>query len=435
MALVRRRTLRQPVPMHDGVRFARKRLDITVADLAYGLCVCVRPPERATVRAQLSNAWQPSGAAVPCLSVRSGFDLLLASAGWPPGSEVLMSAVTIPHLATLVRAHGYVPKAVDVDPATMELEPAAVRSACTPRTRALVYAHLFGARADVSSLASWARARGLLFVEDCAQCYDGRTRMLGDADVAMYSFGTIKTATCLGGAVLMVADPMLRSRMLARGADYPRQPHAEYAAKLLKTAVLLLVARPPVYARFTRLLQRRTGDYDGVVRSLTRGLADRHLLSSIRRQPCTALLAMMGRRFTTYDANRVEARRQAGELLAAALGPQVTHLGGAGRRHTHWLFPVSSRDPDSLVAAGRAAGFDLTCGSSTLVALDPRCERAAAALGQVVYLPAYSEMPPTALLALADVVLAVERRGVEAQPKDRPGGEPPRSDAASNVRR
>nr|MBA3528617.1 DegT/DnrJ/EryC1/StrS family aminotransferase [Propionibacteriaceae bacterium] len=188
--------------MSAPVRFARKRLDLNVGVAAYGLAVCARPPAREAVAAQLAAAWSPADAVVACLSVRSGFDLLLASTNWPPGSEVLLSAVTIPHLATLVRSHGYVPVAVDIDPATMEVDPEAVRASCTTRTQAVVFAHLFGARADIAALAGVARSCGLMLIEDCAQCYDGVTRTLGEADVAMYSFGTIKTSTCLGGAVL-----------------------------------------------------------------------------------------------------------------------------------------------------------------------------------------------------------------------------------------
>jgi dTDP-4-amino-4,6-dideoxygalactose transaminase len=391
------------------VRHARKRLDLTAADITQGLAACIGSPSRATATEKLAQAWSPADAVVPCLSVRSGFDLLLASMDWPPGSEVLLSAVTIPHLATLVRHHGYTPVALDIDPDTMELDPAEVQAACTPRTRALLFAHLFGARADTSPLAEVANSCGLMFIEDCAQCYDGATRTLGRADIEMYSFGTIKTATCLGGAVLLVRDGGVRRRMLQRQSKYPVQSTRSYAAKLIKSAALVGVGNPAVYPLFTRLLDRSIGDYDRVVRSLTRGFDDRSLLAKIRQQPSTALLGVLGQRFTSYDSSRVSRRQEAGAHVAAALGPEVTHLGGKGRAHTHWLFPVVSRSPAALVRAGRAAGFDLTCGSSTLVALDQGCSHAHHAMEEVVYLPAYAAMPAPALSALAELVNRVER--------------------------
>ena len=50
-----------------------------------------------------------------CLSVRSGWDLLLHVLAWPAGSEVIVSAITHPDMIRILRAHGLVPVPVDVD--------------------------------------------------------------------------------------------------------------------------------------------------------------------------------------------------------------------------------------------------------------------------------------------------------------------------------
>ncbi len=395
--------------MTAAVRYARKRLDLTLSDVVDGLACCLRPSAATDAEARIAEVWHPTEAVLACLSVRSGLDLYLAAVDWPPGSEVLLSAITIPHLATLVRHHGYRPVGIDVDAKTMTVSPDQLAVACGPRTRALIFAQLFGARADVTSLAEICAERGITLIEDCAQCYDGAPSELGTTDVAMYSFGTIKTATCLGGAVLLIRDPALRTAMAARQQTYPTQSPRAYAAKLTKAGVLLLLTAPATYGLFTRLLQRLTGDYDESIRRLSRGFDDRSLLSKIRRQPSPALLTMMARRLGTYDASRPQRRRLAGERLAARLDAEVEHLGGSSAAHTHWLFPVVSRAPDTLVAAGRTAGFDMTRGSSTLVAVDPDCIEAARAMRNVVYLPAYHPMPAAALTRLADLVNAVER--------------------------
>nr|WP_294693265.1 DegT/DnrJ/EryC1/StrS family aminotransferase [uncultured Friedmanniella sp.] len=396
--------------MSAPVRVARKRLDITPADLARGLVGCLRPPSRPDAEARVAAAWTPADTVLSCLSARSGLALLLAVVDWPPGSEVLVSALTIPHVTLLVRAHGYRPVAVDVDPGTLRLDPDAVARACTPRTRALVHAQLLGASDDVAELAALARARGLLLVEDRAQAYDGRDRELGPhADVALYSFGTIKTLTCLGGGILLVRDPRLRARMAAHQRSWPVQRSRSYAVKLVRGAAMLALGHPAVYPHFVRLASALTGDYDAVVRRLSRGYGDANLLDQLRRQPCTPLLGLLAHRLAADDPARVRRRARAGELLAGALQPHVRQLGARASRRTHWLFPVVATDPDALVAAGRAAGFDLTRGSSTLVALDPDCRQAAAAIATVVYLPAYAAMSDADLHRLAAVVNAVER--------------------------
>jgi perosamine synthetase len=391
-----------------GVRYARKRLDLTTGDVVRGLRWCLRPMPPVRAARLIADAWQPAQAVLPCLSVRSGFDLLLASVDWPVGSEVIMSAVTIPQLALLVREHGFVPVAVDLDLATGSVDPTTVEAARTPRTRALVIAQLFGARADLSRLTAIARAHDLLLVEDCAQCYDATDRGAGGADVSMFSFGLIKTATCVGGAVLLVTDGALRSRMVDRQREFPVQQTTAYASKLARAALLDLCTRPGIYRVATRIAQRLTGDFDAVVRAASRGYVDGDLLVRIRHRPSRALLSMMAWRLTHDDAAALQRRRQAGLLLAAELVPAVATLGGEGARHSYWLFPIVSRTPERLIAAGRAAGFDLTRGSSTLVAIDPCCRLADAAMRDVVYLPAYAELPEGALARLAEVVNAVE---------------------------
>jgi dTDP-4-amino-4,6-dideoxygalactose transaminase len=273
-----------------------------------------------------------------------------------------------------------------------------------------VHAQLLGATDDLADLAALARTRGLLLVEDRAQAYDGLDRDLGPhADVALHSFGTIKTLTCLGGGVLLVRDPALRDRMAILQQTWPVQRSRSYALKLARGAAMLALGHPAVYPHFARLASALAGDYDAVVRRLSRGYGDAHLLEQLRRQPCTALLALLAHRLDHDDPTQVRRRAQAGELLAGALQPHVRRLGARASRRTHWLFPVVATDPDALVAAGRAAGFDLTRGSSTLVALDPGCGQAASAMETVVYLPAYAAMSDADLHRLAAVVNAAER--------------------------
>ena len=412
--------------MGAALRFARKRLDVSVLDMAHGLLACVLPPSPSgggtSPVERLGALWEPPDSVVVCLSVRSGWDLLLGSVDWPPGSEVVMSGLTIPHLARLVREHGYVPVPVDVDPHTLELDLDEVRAACTSRTRALLHAHLLGARADVAGLAALTTALGLLFVEDRAQSYDGVDRRLGPhADVALHSFGTIKTATCFGGGVLLVGDPELRARMRARQQGWPRQSRRAYAAKLVTGLVLLALAPPPVYPTFVRLADAVTGDHDRLVRRLSRGYPDDDLLRQLRRRPSEPLLAVLARRLRRYDPAHVHRRARAGQVLAEALDPAVVRLGAGAARPTAWLFPVVVPDPDALVAAGRAAGFDLTRGSSTLVALDESaCPQAHQAMAGTVYLPAYPGIPDHELRRLAAVVNRAGRTDQESPRRPAP---------------
>ena len=391
--------------------FARKRFDLDAAVLARGLGLCVWAPSAVSSEARIAAAWKPPESVVACSSVRSAFDLLLSCVPWKPGAEVLMSAVTIPHMALLVRLHGFVPVAVDVDPQTLTMAPAELDKARTERTVAVVTAHLFGARNDNAAHARFARAHGLMLIEDCAQCYDGRRRQLGESDVELYSFGTIKTATCLGGAVALIADPVLRAALRERQAQLPEQRRLAFAFKLLKYALLVSISGPRIFGLFTRLLQAITGDFDRVLRRLTRGYDEAELLPKLRQRPSRPLLGLLAHRLHHYDAARVDGRRTAGERVLGG----TRSLGSKSAAHTHWLFPVESADPSGLVAHLRSAGYDATCGASTLVAIDASASRATRAMQGVVYLPVYGEVPAEKLDELARLVEAHGNRSVRAQ--------------------
>ena len=104
----------------------RKRLDIGWSDLLYGMRCCLGAGDPARVRERIERAWSSEGtegAGLACLSVRSGFDALLAVLAFPPGSEVLMSALTIRDMTRIVEEHGLIPVPVDLDPRTLAVRP------------------------------------------------------------------------------------------------------------------------------------------------------------------------------------------------------------------------------------------------------------------------------------------------------------------------
>ncbi len=76
--------------------WVRKRVDIGWSDLGAALAHCLLPDNRAARTTELERLWSSDDDAVACLSVRSGFDLWLSAVNLPAGSEVLVSAITIP---------------------------------------------------------------------------------------------------------------------------------------------------------------------------------------------------------------------------------------------------------------------------------------------------------------------------------------------------
>ena len=401
----------------------RHRLDISIADLLYALAAAVaaREPDRRAER--IAARWAKADDGLTCITARSGFDCLLSALDLDPGDEILVSAVTHPDMAEIVRAHGLVPVPVDVDLATMSPGKDELAAALTPRTRALLVAHLFGARFDLTEVAAFAREHGLLLVEDCAQTILGPTDS-GDplADVSLYSFGSIKTATALGGALVRVRDPGTLRRMREIERSWPRQPRSEHALKALKYVALVVLDRPAPFTALDTAARAVGFDLDRFVSTTVRAFRprpgedhDAAFARWLRRRPSAPLLALLGRRLRRFDAARLERRRVAGTRVAAGLPGTVERPGAALSDSTFWVFPLLTADPDGLVQSLRHAGFDATRGTSAIAAVDPPPERperepheARRLMAGIVFLPVYPELSPRTLDRLAASVRHAE---------------------------
>jgi perosamine synthetase len=280
--------------------YARHRLDLSVKDISFGVLSCVRHWRREQLEAEVLGRCSMEDEGLVCFSVRSGWDLWLGAQGLRAGDEVLVSAVTHPDMVRIIRGHGLRVVPVDLDPETLAPRPWMLEAARTARTRVVLVAHLFGGRMDLTDVARFAREHGLLLVEDCAQAFQGPRRM-GDsaADVSMYSFGTLKTSTALGGAVLRVRDGEVLGRMRGIQASYPFQGRVGYLKKLLKVLGLVTVSRPRPYDLLTRACKWFGSDLDALVGGVVRGFplreADATFFRRLRHRPSASLLAMLPR--------------------------------------------------------------------------------------------------------------------------------------------
>jgi perosamine synthetase len=393
--------------------WSRKRLDIGWSDLMFGAGRVFFPLDRATAARRIESLWPAAGNTLACLSVRSGFDLLLGALDLPRGSEVLVSAITIPDMIRIIEHHGLVPVPVDLDPQRMTPTEEQWRKAVTPTARLILVAHLFGGRTEMGPVVELARRHKLLVVEDCAQAYAG-LQYEGDprADASMFSFGTIKNSTALGGAVVRVRDADLLARMRAAQESYPLQPRLPYLKRLAKYAMLKGLAARPICASFVFLCRTIGCDYDRMVNAAARGFPGDDFFAQIRRQPSSPLLAMLERRLRRYDAGRSERHVAKGKALAASLQKTFSCPGAAVAPHTYWVFPILVERPAELLEHLTLAGFDATQGQSLCVVAPPADragQNAAAAanlLAKVVFLPFYPEMPPQQSRRMATVVLA-----------------------------
>ncbi len=159
------------------------------------------------------------GEGLHCIAVNSataGLHLALEALGIGPGDEVITTTHTFTATAEVVRYLGADVKLVDIDPATLNIDPAAVEAAITPRTKAIVPVHYAGLAADMPAILAIAHRHGLKVVEDAAHALpttsDGALVGTLASEAAVFSFYANKTITTGEGGMLVARDAALAQR-------------------------------------------------------------------------------------------------------------------------------------------------------------------------------------------------------------------------------
>jgi dTDP-4-amino-4,6-dideoxygalactose transaminase len=139
-------------------------------------------------------------------SCTAGLHLSLEALGIGPGDEVIVPAMTFIASINPIWWVGADPVLADVDPVTALLDLDDVAAKITPRTKAIIPVHLYGAMVDMPRLRTLCDEAHIAIIEDAAHCVEGsreghRPGQLGD--VACFSFYATKNLTSgEGGAVV-----------------------------------------------------------------------------------------------------------------------------------------------------------------------------------------------------------------------------------------
>jgi perosamine synthetase len=147
--------------------------------------------------------------------------LALHCLGVGPGDEVIVPTFTyIASVNTIVQT-GATPVFAECREGDWLLDPADAAARITPRTKAILPVHLYGAACDMRALGALAERHGVGVVEDCAEAF-GTTlegRHVGTfGDVGTFSFFGNKTITTGEGGMVISQDEALARRMrIVRG--------------------------------------------------------------------------------------------------------------------------------------------------------------------------------------------------------------------------
>ena len=153
----------------------------------------------------------PEAVALANCTVALQLALLLAGVG--PGDEVITVSHSYIATANSVRHVGALPVFVDIDPTTLNLDPALLESSLSQATRAVLLVHQIGMPADLGQLVPWCRERGLRLIEDAACAvgsevlWEGEWQKVGrpHGDIACFSLHPRKLLTTGDGGMLTTA--------------------------------------------------------------------------------------------------------------------------------------------------------------------------------------------------------------------------------------
>lgn len=292
------------------------------------------------------------------VAMSSGTDAILATLmalGIGPGDEVITPTYSFFATAGCVARVGATPRLVEIDPVTFNVDPASVRAAIGPNTKAIIPVHLYGQMADMEALLEIANAHGIPVIEDACQAIGAE--YLGSQAGSMgaagcFSFFPSKNLGAFGDAGLVTtnSDALAHELRLLRnhGAE-PKYFHTRIGGNFRLDALQAAVLRVklPYLHEWTEARRANAGRYGqlfteaglaGTIVLPTETAGHRHIFNQyIVRVP---------------DRDRVRARLTAQGIGTEIYYPVPFHLQAcfAGLGHARGDFPHSEAAADSTLA-------------------------------------------------------------------------------------
>lgn len=131
------------------------------------------------------------------------------------GDEIIMPSFTFVSTANAFVSRGATPVFVDIDPETLNIDPALVAAQITDKTKAIIAVHYAGHPCDLAALADLCKQHGLYLIEDAAMGFGNQYAGKGlgsHGDFGVISFDITKQISAVQGGLLLVNNPAFGAR-------------------------------------------------------------------------------------------------------------------------------------------------------------------------------------------------------------------------------
>ena len=261
---------------HDDAGAVRAAIDRVVSSGWF-----VLGPEVEAFESEFAAACRASHA----VGVGNGTDalaLILRALGIGPGDEVITTPLSAAYTALAIMMAGARPVFADIEAARLTIDPGAIESAVTSRTRAILPVHLYGQAADMAAIEQIASRHALAVVEDCCQAHlaTAAGRAVGTIGVAgAFSFYPTKNLGGFGdGGAVVTNDQALAARIkrLGNGGQTDRYRHQEPGvnSRLDEMQAAIVRARLPFLPQWTARRRTLAAQYRAALATASVALPD-----------------------------------------------------------------------------------------------------------------------------------------------------------------
>ncbi|MBL7129987.1 MAG: aminotransferase class I/II-fold pyridoxal phosphate-dependent enzyme [Candidatus Omnitrophica bacterium] len=250
--------------------------------------------------------------AIATCSGRNGMDLLLDSLGLNEGDEILLPAYTLGDLIYIIKDKGLVPKLVDIEEDSFNINPDLIESEITDKTRVIIATHMFGLSCNIAKILDIARMHNLRVIEDCAHAAGAefKGQKLGSfAKAGFFSFESNKPINTFGGGMITTNDAKINSLVRDKIKNYPETPR-KVLSKVLFTYIEHWILKSFLYRALNALFMFKTS-----TKIISKFYLSIHNQARVEYSRFTSLQAFLGLRQLSYlDQCNEKRSKLAGEL-------------------------------------------------------------------------------------------------------------------------
>ncbi len=212
---------------------------------------------------------------IPCANGTDALQIAMMALGLQPGDEIITPSFTYIATTEVMALLKLKPVFVEVDKKTFCIDPAAIKNAITPKTKAIVPVHLYGQTANMEEIMAIAKEHNLFVIEDNAQAIgsdyifkDGTKKKSGSiGTVGCTSFFPSKNLGCYGdGGAMSTNDTALaeRLKMIANHGQSERYYHDIVGcnSRLDAMQAAILNIKLPLLEEYISARQKAAAYYD-----------------------------------------------------------------------------------------------------------------------------------------------------------------------------